>query len=785
MTPTMLRFVRYVLFALVTGCMSSAVRADDPEFGRHVAPILYKLGCSAGACHGSFAGKGGFRLSLFAGHAETDYQNIRAALGRRINPVTPEKSLLLLKPTAAIEHGGGVRLKADSLEYQILKKWIASGAKYDPQTEPRVVSVRVDPATMTISANAKPQATRVIAKLSNGKEDTITALTRFESLDPSIASVTADGLVTGARRGDVAVLAHYAGQIGFTTVLVPGTSAANLKFPDEELRDPVDRMLTARLKQLHIVPSPRCDDLEFLRRVYLDVIGQLPEPDQARKFLADPAADKRARVIDELLQHPLHAALWAGKMCDIIGADDRFLGDGVYQFHDWFRNKFEQNLPWDKLALGVVASTAADGREPQKIQEDIKREAAERKLKKPLEPGVKPWQVGYATRNSLDVFYNNLINRQDTADKKRIIDSKKIALRVAHTFLGVRLECAQCHKHPHDRWSQNDFFSFAAAFSYVDYGVDPELKAKKVNLQGTHFAQRPAESFTDPDTGEPIVPRVLGNSTKLDVQPGADPRLHVWKWMTAADNPYFATALVNRVWEHYFGRGLIDPADALSAANPPSHPEALDELVKDFIKHNYDLRHLQRRLLNTVAYQRSYKTNESNAKDERNYSHRLLRRLTAEQALDAIAQVTGTPIKLPKRYGSFREGVRAVEIAISRVGGDDGYVLQIFGKPLRTQNCDCERSSAASLSQTLYLYNDEKLIGKINDPKGRLQKLVSEFKDDRKLLDELYLWTLTRLPTPAEVDRSLAHVRDAGNRLEGYQDVLWSLMNRHEFLVNH
>jgi hypothetical protein len=524
-----------------------------------------------------------------------------------------------------------------------------------------------------------------------------------------------------------------------------------------------------------------------VRRVHLDVIGQLPTPDEVRAFLSDKTPDKRARLIDRLLEHPLHAALWAGKLCDMVGADDRFLGDGVYQFHDWFRGKFEENAPWDKIAFGVLCATAADGRNPEQIRADQKIEAENRKKyggkPPPLPPGKQPWQAGYAARKSLDVFYSNLINTQTLPGQGRTVNGRQIALRVAHTFLGVRLECAQCHKHPYDRWSQGDFFGFAAVFAHTGIGVDPELKAQKVNLSGVHAVAKPVEEFLDPDTQTPVPPRIPGGPL-IAVKPGVDARQEVWKWLAQADNPLFAPAIVNRVWEHYLGRGIIEPADAQAAANPPSHPEALAELVRDFVASKYDLRRLERRILNSLAYQRDWRTNPTNAKDERNFARRKLRRLTAEQALDAIAQVTGTPVKIPKRYGSPRDGQKAVEIALSRVGGDDGYVLQIFGRPIRVQNCDCERSSAASLSQTLYLFNDEKLIAKIHDGQGRLTKLVQSQGDDAKLIEELYLWTLTRTPAPAEFERDRKYVQAVGNRLEAYQDLLWSLLNRHEFIVN-
>ncbi len=773
----------------------SITHAQEPEFARHVSPMLYQLGCSAGNCHGSFSGKGGFRLSLFGGSAEMDYQNIRGALNRRLDPQDAEKSLLLLKPTGQLEHGGAVKVRKGSEQYELLRKWIANGARYQPDKDAKILSIRIDPPSLVFPPS--PQATKepagskrlkVLAKLSTGIEDDVTKFTKFESLDPSTAEVDIDGNVTSKLPGDTAVLAHYAGQVGFTNVLVPNAPNPNVKAPKDASSDVVDKLLVERMAKLNIVPSSVCDDLTFLRRVHLDVIGQLPTPDETRAFMSDKAADKRAKTIDRLLQHPLHAATWAGRMCDMTGADDRFLGDGVYQFHDWFRNKLEANWPWDKIAYGVMCATAADDREPQDILADQKRSIEEKKKAKEaggkltLPAGKKPWEVGYATRNTLDFFHSNLIHTQE---KPRIIDSKKVALRIATTFLGVRLECAQCHKHPNDRWSQADFFGFSMTFAHTHIaGVDPKLKAAKVNLNGVHVKEEPVEVFVDPETQESLSARILGGAN-INVKGDIDPRKELWKWMTSKDNPYFARAIVNRMWAFYLGKGFIEPADSQAAANPPSHPEVLDELTRDFIAHKFDLRHLHRRILNTHAYQRDWRTNATNAKDERNFSHRLLRRLNAEQAVDAIAQVTGTPVKFAKRFGTPRDNIKAAELALSRMGGDDAYVLQIFGRPLRVQNCDCERSAAASLSQTLYLFNDEKLLGKIHDPKGRIQGMVEKQTDDRKLLDELYLWTLTRYPTDAEAERSLKHVRQAASRLEAYQDVMWSLLNRHDFVVNH
>lgn len=797
--------IRSCLLIFLIAIAPLAASAEEVSFPRQIVPMLYKLGCSAGECHGSFAGKGGFQLSLFASRPDVDFQAIRyGGFGRRLNLQQPDESLFVQKPTGRTAHAGGTRFRAGSAEHQLLLDWITAGARYDVAAEPRVAAVRIEPATFALPVGAEPQPLKVFAKLSDGSESDVTRFARFESHDPTIISVDAANRAAAHAAGDVAVLAHYAGEVAFAIAAVPVATALppDLKFPDEQLADPVDRIVVDKLRRLNIVPSPLCDDAEFLRRAWLDTTSTLPTVDEVRRFLADSAPDKRAKLIDQLLLHPLHAAVWATRLCDMLGADDRFLSSTP--FHDWFRNKFERNVPWDEIAYGVFCATAADDRAPEQIQSDQKKAAEEAKRaaeaaknkdakKEPVvDPNSPPaWQVGYGPRKTLDVFYSSLKFQQQIRDingveTKRIIDSKLIALQTANAFLGVQLACAQCHKHPYDRWTQNDFFSFATVFAHVQIGgVDPLLKAKNVNLGGIHVIEKPAETFDDPVTRTPVGARALGGPP-IDVKPGVDPRQEVWKSVLAAENHYFAKSIVNRVWAHYLGRGLFEPVDAQSAANPPSHPDVLDELARDLIAHKYDLRHLHRRILNTAAYQRSWKSNASNSHDLRNYSHRILRRLTAEQVLDAVVQISGTPLKLEKAYGGeIRPGSRVPEITLSRFRGDDAYVLQVFGKPLRVQTCDCERSSAPSLSQALYLYNDAALIGKLADEKGRLKKMLDEQPDDGRVLEELYLAALARVPSPQEAERSVTHVKTAKSRLEGFQDVLWSLLNRQEFMVNH
>jgi Protein of unknown function (DUF1553)/Protein of unknown function (DUF1549) len=784
-----MRSIVFLTSLSVIALSASSVRAEDPLFGREVVPALYKLGCSSGACHGSFSGKGGFRLSLFAADPVADYREVRGGLARRINPQSPDDSLFLMKPTGRVEHGGGIRLPRDSDEYNLLRRWIESGARFD-SSEVRVVSVRVEPSSFTLAPDAKPIALKVTARLQDGSERDVTHLARYEPFDATIVEADTTGKIKALRSGDSHILAHYAGQIGFTIALVPQKLPDGAKIPDEKHADPVDRAIADKLKKLNIIPSPTCDDAAFIRRATLDVTGQLPTADEMRMFLADKSPDKRSKLIDDLLNRPLHNAVWATKLCDITGMDNRVLYDrAVCNAYDWYRNKLEANWPWDKIVRNVLAATVADGRSDEELRAQVQKQAEDRKKfgdGGALPDPRSPWQNGYALRNTLDVFYDNNKFRVQAGKDKGKLDPTQMAMHAATAFLGVRLECCECHKHPHDRWTQDDFVGFTAAFAYINRSSDPALRQKKINLVGIYVTEQPLPHFAEAMAGKSMMPRVLGGST-IEVKPGVDPRLEVWKWMTGPDNPYFARSIVNRVWAHYFGRGLIDPVDALGAANPPSHPEVLGELVRDFVEQKYDLRHLHRRILNLAAYQRSWETNASNAKDERNYSHRVLRRMSAEQVLDAVAQTTGTPVALAPVYSGDpnRKPERSIEYPLSRPGGADSYLLKIFDKPQRTQSCDCERGETPNLSQSLYFYNDGALIAKITDKEGRLAKLLNEMKDDVKLLDALYLMTLSRLPSSAERDVASKYVKESKSRNEAFEDLLWSLLNRREFLVTH
>jgi hypothetical protein len=772
---------RLVLAAIcLLACAPFTVAAEPPSaplFGRQVVAVLDRLGCNSGSCHGSFRGQNGFRLSLFGSEPAVDYQNIAPdAFGRRINFIDPDRSLLLLKPTNQTPHQGGLRLKKDGPEYQLLRAWIVAGARYQPELESPVVRIEVSPAELVLTPRSGQAALRVKAIYADGSSADVTALSRFEALNDEAAKVDANGLVRAAAPGDSPILARYAGQVTAVQVLVPSEkgpgegSYSSAGFIDDEIND--------KLKKLNIAPSALGSDTDFLRRLSLDLIGSLPMPAEIRAFETDSKPYKRARKIDELLSRPEYAAYWASKFSDWTGNDTRYLANPYRprqskQWHDWFRDKLSRNLPYSEIARGVVAATSTEGKPFEQWQEWAKAEDGRLR-------GTE-WNFEYGKRQTLDLLYI----------KARNLDPDNLALQMSYAFLGVKLECAQCHKHPMDRWTQGDFGSWASTFAYVgvakEFSREPQpLEAALVNgQQGINevlHLEKPRKVYVDPRNGQELKPKALGGAD-LPVSKEQDPRVALAAWLTAPENPYFAKAMVNRLWAHYFGRGLVDPPDGLAAANPASHPVLLDELARRFAADNFDLKAVHRQLLNSHAYQRSWQPNATNKHDRRNFSRALPRRLGAEQVVDAIAQATGVPPQFDPK--DVPPGTRAIEAAPSRLQGSESYALTIFGRPQRQQNCDCERSAQPALPQTLYLFNDTELLNKIKKPGARLEKLIGEFADNGKLVDELYLWTLSRWPSDKERSETLKYLEKEGDRKELVEDLFWALLNHREFLVNY
>jgi hypothetical protein len=756
-----------------------------PDYIRNVQPLLGKMGCSNRACHGSFQGQGGFRLSLFGSDPKLDVDNLlKDPKGARVDVKDPEASLALLKPTLQMPHKGGKRFEVGSWQFRLLKEWIAAGAKLEPAKEPLLERLEVIPNQMVLPKEGGKASLKILAHYSDHAVEDVTALTQFSSNDAVIAPVSEDGLVTAGTFGDTAIVATFGGSVSTAHVLVPQTGAQGRTI-HFAAHNKIDELVAAKWQKLGIQPAELSDDAEFFRRVSLDLIGTLPTPEELRGFLADKSPDKRAKQIETLLQRPEYALFWATRYSDLTGNDDRFLPQPrqkiVWLWYDWLKDKFQRNTPYDELVAGIVTATTRENRPVEEVVQEHK------KITEAMASGFDPGT--YAQRRTNDIFWKKSGNRGD-----------QVALQIAYAFLGIRLECAQCHKHPFDRWTQEDFKSYTAFFTPVRVGVPKDVPKDAVatgnNRQNYPYTEvfvqiqgsdaggakgKQNKNRVDPSKGPK--PRTLGGS-EYPFEEGKDPREALMNWMRAADNPFFAKAVVNRMWAHYFGVGIVDPADDMNAANPPSNPALLDWLAKDFVEHHFDLKHLHRTILNSRVYQINWKTNPTNELDRRNFSHALLRRLPAEVVVDAIDQATGNQPNFPKNMAPA--GTRAIGLAPSRLNNAGiGYALAIFGRPLRTQTCDCERSGDAGLPQAMYLMNDTEVNNKISNPKGRLAKLLKDISDDGQLVEELYLGTVSRFPTDPERKKALDYVAKAGDRKAGFEDVLWSLINLREFVFNH
>ncbi len=759
--------------------------ASEPEFTRHVIPLLGKLGCNNRACHGSFQGQNGFRLSLFGHDPALDFAELTNDEGEsRINLKHPEKSLTLTKPINGDEHGGGKRMDENSWQYRILRDWIAFGAKYDAEKSPQIEHVELTPAELRLVAPSVAAAQgqsveqvplRLRAYFNDGTFEDVTGMSIFSTNDDAVASVTEDGVISAVGPGDTAIVATYGGVVVTTHVIVPVPNSE--PFPSFPPNNPIDEHVAAKLQKVGIHPSDLTTDSEFLRRVHVDLIGTLPTAEEAREFLADNSPDKRQKLIDRLLERPEYGMYWATRFSDWTGNDNRFTPQPRektgWLWHDWLRDKLDRNVPYDELVAGLLTATTREGRTLDDTVEEYR--TVKEKVEKGFDDGT------YASRKTNDLFWRTAANR----------NPQGAALKVAYAFLGVRLECAQCHKHPFDRWTQDDFQQFSAFFVPLQRGTPSdipedllkELTDRKNNNDYLYQELYVEYSPANLRTLKAKPPRLLGAGDVV-VQEGVDPRVALMDWLRSSDNPLFAKAIVNRLWGHYFGVGIVEPVDDMNAANPPSNPQLLEYLAKDFIEHKFDLKHLHRRILNSRTYQLSWQPNDSNRLDERNFSHALLRRLPAEVVLDAINQVTGGQ----DNYGNRNAppGTKTINLALSRLrGGGPEYALGIFGRPLRTQLCDCERSSETGLAQAMYLLNDVEVNEKIGSPRGALATLMKRNKDDRAVIEHLYLSTLARYPSDQELNESLAFVKDSESREAGLQDMLWSLINVREFIFNH
>lgn len=805
-------------------------------FSRHLVPLLSRLGCNAGTCHGSVKGQNGFRLTLFGVDPALDHHRIvREFDGRRLDFQNPDASLLLLKATARIPHEGGKRLAVDSPEYRLVRSWIAAGAPLDrPElsTSPRLSATGL----LTLQPGQSGRL-KITATFADEATEDVTRFCSFEARDGTIVQTEPDGTVKALAVGDTIVIARYRGDPVMAHILVPAQAKGD-DFPAVRPNNFIDDHVLAKLKSLNIRPAELCDDATFLRRVSLDVTGALPTPDEVRAFLADNANDKRIKKIDELLARPGYAALWATKFSDILRPTQFDAKNGLGEnastrrTYEWLRARLLENIPYDVLTERILLATSADGRPAAEWVAEVQAQLAEDAAK---EPDLK----SYAGRRSLDLYWQ----RPSAAGVKG-------ALAIAHSFLGLRLECAQCHRHPYDVWQQDDLLSFAnflmpiggsggtpspevakAADDLVKEAKDLREEAKKLaadakdkkdaskddaarlkdlikskndraqqldtavkRLKGTEvrvLAKAPPASVSSTlGSQKSDTLRLLGDKQPTKIAPGDDPRAALMAWLRLDNNPYYGKALVNRVWAHYFGRGIIDPPDHLSPFNPPTHPELLAELSADFVKHGYDLKHLHRRILTSRTYQQSAQTNASSKHDQANYASFSIRRLSAEVMVDAVNHATLGKETFPPEF-FVPAGAKAVEVAgstgLENKKATLHYAFHIFGRPVRSPDvqCDCERDPAVTVVQALFLANHPSIQAKISAADGRVAQIAKEHAEPAKAIEELYLWTLSRPPTDAEREVCLGYLKSSPTAARGLEDVMWGLLNTREFQLNH
>jgi len=695
---------------------------EDPEplsFRHDIIPVLTKAGCNAGNCHGKAEGRGGFKLSIFGVDPAADYDALlKEGRGRRVNLAAPEMSLLLRKASASIPHGGGRRLSRESLHLLKLQRWVREGARFETEQAVPVARIEVTPEKRVMKFQSMQQL-QVTAVDAEGQRSGVTAQAEFESNAPTIAEVDEHGLVeTGDIPGEAAILVRYMGHVTVCRVTLPRPDVEFDRPPETNF---IDGLVWDKLQQLGIKPSRPADDATFLRRVYLDTIGTLPTAEEARRFLDSSDSDKRSKLIDRLLKREEYADYWTLLWSDILHVDSEAITpQGAVAMTRWLRKQFARNRPYDEFAREILTARGSTQREGP--------------------------QAMYSALNK----------------------PQRLSRSMSQLFLGVRIECAQCHHHPFEKWSQRDYYAFAGFFT--------GLKRKKLPAGDTAVYAGRGSDLKHPRTGERVPTAALG-AEPADLSSVSDRRRVLAEWMTADENPYFAKMIANRLWSHYFGRGLVEPVDDLRATNPPVNEPLLNALADYMRDLDYDLKAFTRTLLNSRVYQLASQTNVSNARDRQNFSHALDRALPAEVLLDAICQTT----EVPHKFSGWPVGVRAIQLWDNRM---PSYFLRVFGRPGRDSVCSCDRDQAPSITQALHLMNSTKITEKVHHRHGRARRLAESDKNPDEIIEELFLATLSRYPTKRE--RKLTRQTFAEtDRRTATEDILWALLNSREFISNH
>jgi len=739
MHPKTRGFPLHFLPALI---LTAAARAGDSgaplSFVNDIVPILTKEGCNAGACHAkAITGQRGFRLSVLGFEPEEDYEHIvKEGKGRRVFPAAPEQSLLILKGAGVVPHAGGKKLEPASEAYQTLVRWIGEGMRYAADNERKLTAIDVEPKRKTMNVKTAQQL-KVTARYSDGSMRDVTRMALYEANDRSMAAVDEGGLVkTLDIPGNAAVMVRYSGVVSVFSMSIPlGAPVGDMP----PVKNFIDELVFANLKRIGVPPSPVCDDATFLRRASLDIAGRLPTPEETKAFLDSREPDKRGRAIDALLNSPDYADYFANKWTALLKnkRDDRADISANFAFHAWMRDSLLANTPYDQIVRQVLASTGT------------------------------------------------IVSNPPVAWYKRVKEPTAQVEDVAQLFLGVRMQCAQCHHHPFERWSQAEYYNLAAFFTQV--GRKPTMIAGEDLI----FHKRGIAQAEHRKTHQMLKPAALGQQP-LDIAPDDDPRLKLVDWMADKSNPFFAKALVNRYWKHFFKRGLIEPEDDIRDTNPPTNPELLDALAKHFIESRFDLKAIVRLITQSCTYQLSSTPDQYNAVDRQNFSHFYPKRMAAEVLLDAINHLTGAK----SDFADLPPGTRAISLPDNSYNKASPF-LKVFGRPEGASVCECERVQSASLAQSLHLMNADDIKAKLTAGTGRAKSLAKAEMPDAQRIKELYLTAFSREPTAEEIRIADEYVNQTRadaegkpldsqrSKLMGYEDLLWAIINTKEFLYNH
>lgn len=689
------------------------------HFVNDIIPLFSKLGCNSGGCHGKQAGQNGFKLSVFGFDPRADHEAlVKAARGRRVFPTAVERSLIYSKAIGKTAHGGGQRMRADSQDAELLLEWLKQGMPWGDDQAPVVTEIEVTPNLQSLVPRQQQQL-RVVATYSDGRRRDVTRAAAYTSNQPAIAGCDPKGLVdAGQVAGEAAITINYMGLVDVARIVIPrpGDKPEKPRWLDDT--HPIDRLTWKKWEQLRITPSAPCDDATFLRRVRLKVTGTLPTSQEVLAFEQDSAVDKRQRLVAQALQSDGYVHYWTQKWSDILMVNSRSLGGrGAYAFHQWIQRQVATNRPYDQWVREIILATGNSG------------------------------QVGPAN------FYRSRRTPEDAAKT------------VSQAFLGVRLDCAQCHHHPFEKWGQDDFYGLAGYFN----GMSREKLDENRELI-YHPGHR---SMSIPVIDRPVSTRPLAGEPTA-VGPDVDPRPELAQWLTAAENPYFSRLVANRIWKHLMGRGLVEPEDDLRETNPPTNPELLDHLAQTLVESDFDLQHLMRHIMSSQTFQLSSVPNETNVDDQQTYSHYLVRRLPAAVMLDAICDVTG----VPESYPGHPRGARAVQLWDNQL---PSYFLDTFGRSLRESPCECGSSGEPTMAQALHLLNAPEIEAKLQHPHGRAAQLAASSRTEQELIREIVLSTANRAPTSEEIATARKFFA-ADTRLHAVQDFLWVMMNSYDFL---